>query len=258
MAIESARTRLDTKAPAVDLHVTGLLGPLLPPTLPGGRANPAPADSRWTFSADEQVVLALRREFVISNRSPRSVRVEVRGSRLVQLGRPGSDERPEFYREELSSKLDPGGNWAVSMEALKTLKQWAQDYDMLAAGQEPRAAAVAMVDVHDDDDNGTTDSWMLLLVGSPIVPIAGNNAGWQLRPLHDPLVGYFLDGAPTRSRTYFLSRSGGVLLPQPPELERYYQEKDTERRRAHPELFNADGSLKPFGEWPGQSEHTAA
>ena len=231
IAIEAARTRLDAKAPAVDLTI-GAIGPPLIPSA-DGNAEPCPPDQIWTFDRDENQVLLLRCEVSLTNSGPKRVHLKVRGFRAFKIGSDGKEE----YSETFTVTLASGERWTFWLEAWCTLKNWADNYQRAEAGRPMKYFGVAMIDAYEDDDNGVTDWWWPILKGAPIMPIPGNAAGWQLRPASDPRTAFLQDDPPSRGRTYWLSRSQNKVLPLPPLLEEHYRKLEEKRRRENPDLY---------------------
>jgi hypothetical protein len=232
MAIETARTRLDAKAPSVDLTVGAITPPLIPST-DGGKAVPCPPGQRWTFDRDEKEVLLVRCEVGLVNSGPKTAYIKVRGFRALQIASDGEEE----YGDTFAMTLPSGQRWAFWIEACLTLKDWAENHRRAEAGQPMKYFGMAMIDAYDDDDNGVTDWWWPILTGAPIMPIPGDTADWQLRPSTDPLAAHLQEDTPARGRTYWLSRSQNKMLPLPPDLEEHYKELEQKRRRENPDLY---------------------
>ena len=237
MALGATMARLDAKAPPIDLLLGRLSpDPLYPGQMLGADASPVPAGSTWTFDRDHNVKLAVRVEFAVINRAERSVRVDISGARLIRT-HASYEESGESIETNVSLVLPPSATVERSLESVKTLKEWAADYYRLQAGSLPSLDDVAKVDVHDYDDNGVTDTWAFALMGSPIVPIEGNQAGWKLRPSGDEKIAFLDSGARTRLRTYYLSRSADIKLPRPDAVQRYEDVVEEEMRAKYPGLF---------------------
>lgn len=236
IAVDSARTRLDQNAATVDLTYGEFTGPLLPSTMLDGRANPCPPATTWNFPRDQQTMLAVRSAMKLTNSSEKIVYGKAVGAILIE-SIPNSGER--VLDTEHSFSLSPGQAWSFWLEARAPLAEWALNYKYAEAGEVGHTPAWGSVwiTVHDDNDNGVDDWWYPMLIGTPIVPIKDVAAGWRLRPPGDPKTVYFDSGpAPQRSRTYWLSRSQSMVLPQPPALAAHYAEMEKKNKKRREQL----------------------
>ena len=248
LALDTARARLDSKAPVVDLTISDTTGPLLPSTVYGGVANPCPPSQRWIFPRDEGQVLMVRCKVTLTNHGKKTVHAKVIGSmilRIVQSNVIGQDSG-EWYVPDagLEDSILPGESLSFWLEARHTVKKWSENEQQGVKGR--HFGGIAQITVRDDDDNGVDDSWIPMLTDTPIEPEPGNDSGWQLRPAADPPRAYVEGGVPQRNRTYWLSRSMKKQLPLPAELQAHYDEVEAKRREEHPGLFEAQvGREKP-------------
>ncbi|RVU14598.1 hypothetical protein EOT10_40615 [Streptomyces antnestii] len=214
VALDAARGRLDDQAPQVEVHLTA--DAAWPPLGPSsGWPQPWPATQEWHFPRDEDVHLALRVTLHVTNHSNRPVHVTFQGD-LYHPYVEGAD-RPTKMDHRLL--LDPAQSVTADLRKHFPLKDWAENHRLSTeeAGEGP-AQALGLVRVHDDRDNGVIDSWELKLSGFPIRPDSDRAGVWHLTAptLDEPAlrcVDFTLQ--PPRVRSYWLSRSKDIPLPDP-------------------------------------------
>ncbi|MBY8868710.1 hypothetical protein [Streptomyces sennicomposti] len=214
VALDAARGRLDDQAPQVEVHLTPETA--WPPLGPSaGWPQPWPPAQEWHFPRDEDTLLALRVTVHVTNHSDRPVHATFEGD-LYHPYVEGADRPTRMDRRLL---LDPGQSVAADLRKHFPLKDWAENHRAYTeeTGDRP-AQALALVRVHDDRDNGVIDSWELALSGAPIQPDPERAGVWRLTPpMPDESALRCVDFElqPPRVRTYWLSRSKNMPLPEP-------------------------------------------
>ncbi|MFD6327639.1 hypothetical protein ACFWOL_33585 [Streptomyces sp. NPDC058442] len=213
VALDAARSRLDDQAPQVAVHLSDAAWPPLGSS--SGWPQPWPAVQAWHFPRDEDVLLALRVTLHVTNHSNRPVHVTFQGD-LYQPYVEGADRPTRMDRRLL---LEPESSVKADLRKHFPLKDWAENHRVYTEGSGERPAqALGLVRVHDDRDNGVIDSWELKLSGFPIEPDPDRAGVWHLtHPTLDESALRCVDFAlqPLRVRTYWLSRSKEVPLPDP-------------------------------------------
>lgn len=214
LAIDTARARLDAKAPHVDVTLIELTRPLLNiGGIPGGGAGPVPDGNVWTLPA-QNGLLVLRAKLAVTNRGVHSAYTRIKGD-LIREDQPNPPT--EDYRQR-AVKLDPGETYQFFIEASHPIEKWVENYSEtpeIGSGLDHLGSVT--ITVSDDHDNGVDDAWEVAITGSPIIPYRRDPNAWQLRPMSDERRRAWLcDGTPQRTRTYWVSRSARAELPKPP------------------------------------------
>ncbi|MFF4145959.1 hypothetical protein ACFY0A_32430 [Streptomyces sp. NPDC001698] len=213
VALDAARGRLDDQAPQVEVHLADAAWPPLGPS--SGWPQPWPAAQEWHFPRDEDVLLALRVTLHVINHSNRPVHVTFQGD-LYHPHVEGADRPTAMDRRLL---LDPEQSVTADLRKHFPLKDWAENHRVYTEGTGERPAqTLGLVRVSDDRDNGVIDSWELKLSGFPIQPDPDRAGVWHLTaPTPDEPALRCVDFAlqPPRVRTYWLSRSKDIPLPDP-------------------------------------------
>ncbi len=209
IALDSLRGRLDDQAPQVEVLVQNVSWPPLMASSDSW-PDPWPTTTTWRFPRDEEQQLLLSAQVVVKNHSDRVVRVEYDGDLFGPAG-----ERP---RRMTSQAILPHVDLPVVLQGGAALKQWARNHDLEQQGRPHEAVVRGTITMHDDRDQGVTDTWDLELSGSPIVPEPDLDGTWRLTPPHidgrDGSRCLKYDIQPVRHRVYWLSRTNGAALPE--------------------------------------------
>ena len=100
-----------------------------------------------------------------------------------------------------------------------TIKELAENWDAHQAGEPLPHRVQGVITVHDDRDNGVTNTWNVELTGWPVEPHPTRGSVWVRIP--DEPTGesgsrcLTYEHQRTRQRRYWISRQGSMVLPDP-------------------------------------------
>jgi hypothetical protein len=196
LAIDSARARLDQDAPRIDVYVEHVS------VLPEDAGETATTE--WRLPADASRLLSVQAQVRVVNLMPH---------RTIHLKVSGLHDAAK--RPDTEILLVPSANLAYYLTATFTLAQWAENWAAQRAGDSLPNTAAGHVVAGDDRDEGVVDTWPLHLAARPICP-AGDGGD-------DPAGAWQLAGGdwfritirPLRERSYWISQSREVPLPEP-------------------------------------------
>jgi hypothetical protein len=197
LAIDTARARMDSAAPVVDLDVINVPWPPLARTQgTEGYNNPWPGGTVWTLPRQGNQLLAIKTELKIQNRSNRSVSISFDGSFDL------SDGEPHI--------LMPRAEQSVAHQAVFTLTEWSENYVAYMKEDPLPHVSHGLIKMNDQNENGVDDVWSLSLTGTPIEQVPGDAGGWRLMSQAKNPTRFTIS---PRHRFYFLSRTREDRLP---------------------------------------------
>lgn len=214
--LDGARARLDDQAPAVAVRLEEPVWPLLAWSQQGMPVNPWPNGHSWHFPRNTWERTVLQAVVVVENLSDRRLQVSFDGDLVVE-----EDNRPRPARQLLVEprRGDTGGEVRVYLQNNFTAEELAENWSASEAGEPLPHRVTGIVTVHDDRDNGVTDTWQLELTGCPLQPDPERGSVWQFVPYsmtEGPGVRSLqYELQPPRQRTYWVSRKQGQELPRP-------------------------------------------
>ncbi|MFC5028670.1 hypothetical protein C8250_025385 [Streptomyces sp. So13.3] len=211
VALDAARARLDDQAPEVTVVIDDVPWPPLAWSHIGVPVHPWPPGHEWPFPEKEHERIVLQALVWLDNPSSRSVWVTFSGDLVVN--------RENRFHPAPHIPLEPGQRSGLYLNKDFTIKELAGNYAAREEGHPLPHRVQGTVTVHDDRDNGVTDTWNLELTGCPVEPHETRGSVWRV-------VGHHVtegDGSrsleyiprPTRRRTYWISRENEIRLPEP-------------------------------------------
>lgn len=205
MAVDTARSRLDAAAPAVDVTVYAAPWPPRTASLDGVFSNDWPANQELTLPRDRQTEMSLQLGVKIANKSGRLVGVKLQGPFWVF----SKTEPNDFV-------LDAGADATQTFQAIFTAEQWAENWEAREKGEPMPHQVVGTITVDDMNENGIDDEWTVHLSGAPIGRLPDDAGKWRLRIGHaGPADGTVDWNLSPRRRTYWHSRSQKQELVAP-------------------------------------------
>lgn len=204
LAIDSARSRLDQDAPRVDVYVEGvsILTTGLA-DLPGAQIEPG---ARWDLSRDAARSLQVQARVKVRN---------LMGDRTTHLKVTGLHDPAMNAGGEVL--LLPTTERIYFLTATFTLGQWAENWKSHRDGEPAPNVAEGCVISGDDRDEGVVDRWPLRLAAWPIQPDGDSGGTWQLTAGTAGEDWFIIAMRPLRERSYWISQSREVPLPDLPE-----------------------------------------
>jgi hypothetical protein len=201
LAIDSARARLDQDAPRIDVYVEQVS------VLPGDAGETGTA-SQWRLPADAGRLLSVQAQVRVVNLMPhRTIHLKVSG-----LHDPAK-------RADTEVLLVPSASLAYYLTATFTLAQWAENWAAQHAGTALPHTAGGRVVAGDDRDEGVVDTWPLHLAARPIRPAGDEgqeqSGTWELAGGQAGEDWFRIAIRPLRERSYWISQSRNVPMPEP-------------------------------------------
>jgi hypothetical protein len=206
LAIDGARARLDQDAPRIDVYVEGVS--LLNPGLLDMAGDQIEPGGRWNLSEDAARPLQVQARVKVRNlMSDRTTHLKVTG--LHALAKHSGTE----------ILLLPKTEQTYFLTATFTLGQWAENWESRRAKQPVPNVAEGCVISGDDRDEGVVDRWPLRLAAWPIEPDGNSDGIWQLTGGTAGTDWFSIAMRPLRERSYWISQSRDVPLPDLPERQ---------------------------------------
>ncbi|BDT39467.1 hypothetical protein [Streptomyces yaizuensis] len=222
VALDTARSRLDAGAPQVTVRLIPPVWPPLAASVTGGMpVDPWPSGHSWHFPQDQHHSIVLQAAVVVENHSGWPVQAAFDGDLIVSTGtdlRITPAPTPVIVPGRDSSGTP--GTIRVYLQKTFTILQLSENHDAHENDRQLPHRVTGTVTVHDDRDNGTEDTWNLLLTGHPVTPNPDRGSVWFVVPEdingRSGLRSLTYDLLPPRERAYWVSRRRRTALDEAP------------------------------------------
>jgi hypothetical protein len=220
MAIDAARARLDAGAPRVSVAVNG------PKTTPQGKAHGGGVGSVWPIDGQRHGIFQFPRDAGPENSLwvVYEVGITAYGDQPMHMACEGDLYADDASTSPLTSiQLTPnpphlGGPrpYVIQLRILRRPDEWAENYEALAAGQPLPHVARGTISIAGYGDTGVIDTWEVSFEAWPLEPVPDLASQWQFC-WADPMAPEWVrhEQHPLARRSYWLSRSQNVRLPEP-------------------------------------------
>jgi len=211
MAIEAVKTRLDSRAPRLNVIAAPTNNEVVyAESTMGGEPQQWPTGTPLQRSRDDSAGLVVGAQFEISNNGDDTVEVSLIGSVRV-LCSPMAPHRS--LPGVTLVQLRPGEKCEFRLELSQRLAQWADEWDAWRAQGTAGGVAPGSVICSDRYDDGVVDVWDLEVTCFPVTRVDGDLGKWRVRHGSEgdpPTVSALVQPKP---RQYYLSKRTSQLLP---------------------------------------------